>query len=272
LILKKYIDNEDYDVMKYAYQKDVESIYHQLTKEQQKDLHSQIKDGDEIARKKVIHSCLPLVIDIAKKFRFNNKHIELEDFIQEGNIALIRAVDNWDVKKGNITTVATWYVRNALIDMINDARYSIKSAVSFTRRAAEDLRKIRKVESSDIKHISSETRLSEKRVKKLLTCSPRGQMRISTDNINSDDFFSEEEEGEKRPCIADLVSLVENHLPSNQKTIFSCWAGISKKKMGIKEIAKYLRVTPQYVYDNLKAAQRTLKRIARENKQCQNSM
>lgn len=258
--------------MKYAYQKDVDTIYRKLTKDEQRELHLQIESGNEEARQRVIHSCLPLVIDIAKKFRFNNKHIELEDFIQEGNIALIRAVDNWDVNKGNITTVATWYIRNALIDMINDARYSIRTAVSLTRRAAEDLRKIKNIESADVEEISTQTKLSEKRVRKLLSCVPRGQMRISTDNVNSDDFFNDEEEVFTKPCIADLVSLVDQSLPENQKTIFSFWSGISKKKMGIKEIAKYLRVTPQYVYDNLKAAQRTLKRIARENKQCQNSM
>ena len=99
-------------------------------------------------------------------------------------------------------------------------------------------------------------------------------MRVSTDNINhdQDQFFDEEEELDQKPCVADLVSLVDSSLPENQKTIFSYWSGISKKKMGVKEIANYLGMTPQYVYDNLKAAQRTLKRIARENKQCQNSM
>jgi|7_EtaG_2_1085326.scaffolds.fasta_scaffold00190_13 RNA polymerase sigma factor (sigma-70 family) len=258
--------------MKYIYQRDVDSVYNKFTKEQQIGLHAQIKNGDDDARMTVIHSCLPLVIDIAKKFRFNNKHIELEDFIQEGNIALIRAVDNWDVAKGNITTVATWYIRNSFIDMINDARYSIKTAVSFTRRAAEDLRKIKNVDSSNPQYISEETGLAEKRVRKLLSCCPRGQTRVSTDNINSDDFFNEDDEPEERPCLADLVAIVDTSLPDNQRTIFSFWAGISKKKMGIKEIANYLGMTPQYVYDNLKAAQRTLKRIARENKKCQSSM
>jgi RNA polymerase sigma factor (sigma-70 family) len=258
--------------MKYIYQRDVDSVYHKFTKDQQVGLHAQIQNGDDGARSRVIHSCLPLVIAIAKKFRFNNKHIELEDFIQEGNIALIRAVDNWDVAKGNITTVATWYIRNSFIDMINDARYSIKTAVSFTRRAAEDLRKINNVESSDPKKISAETNLSEKRVRKLLSCSPRGQMRISTDNIKHDHFFDDDDEPDERPCMADLVGLVNNSLPENQKTIFSCWAGISKKKMGVKEIADYLGMTPQYVYDNLKAAQRTLKRIAREGSECPSSM
>ena len=61
--------------MKHAYQNDVENLYQTLTKPEQKELHDKIKGGDTNARDRVIHSCLPLVIDIAKKFRFNNKHI-----------------------------------------------------------------------------------------------------------------------------------------------------------------------------------------------------
>ena len=57
--------------MKYAYQQDVDTLYQKLTKEQQIELHSEIQQGNGDARGKVIHSCLPLVIDIAKKFRFN---------------------------------------------------------------------------------------------------------------------------------------------------------------------------------------------------------
>ena len=82
-----------------------------------------------------------LVINIANKFRYNNKHIDLEDMIQEGNIALIQAVDKWDAYQSAITTVATWYVRNALINMITDAKYNIKYPYAMSRRAAEQLRK-----------------------------------------------------------------------------------------------------------------------------------
>ena len=258
--------------MKHAYQKDVESLYNNLNKSEQSVLYERIQHGDDNARDKLIHSCLPLVIDIAKKFRFNTRHIDLEDFIQEGNVALIRAVDNWNIEKGSITTVATWYIRNSLIDMINDARYSIKTPVSFTRRAAEDLRKIHNVDSTDIKEISLATKLSEKRVKRLLSCAPRTQSRISTQSINSDSLVDDADEMAIKPCMADLVSLVEENLRGDQKKIFSLWAGLRQKKMGIKEIANYISMSPQYVYDNLKAAQRILKRIAKESKRCQNSM
>ena len=256
--------------MKYAYQEDVKAIHTKLTKEQQVELHQKMQNGDMDARETVIFSCLPLVINQAKKFRFNNKHIDLEDFIQEGNIALIRAVDNWDIDKGRITTIATWYVRNALIDMINDASYSIKNPYSFSRRAAEELRKIKNVDSTDIELIAEETGLSEKRIKKLMGVSPRTQSRVNmnkfnehTKNIHNEELCCEEENVEPKPCLGDLVDLVELHLSGDQKSIFCLWAGLNQKKKGVKEISSSLKQTPKYVYDNIKSAQRILRHAAK---------
>ena len=187
-------------------------------------------------------------------------------------MALIRAVDNWDFAKGTITTVATWYIRNAFIDMINDARYTIRTPVTFTRRAAEDLRKINNVNSSDVSKIAKETKLTEKRIKKLLSVAPRHQSRVSTQSIKPDDFSDNEDMSDQKPCVADLIELVDTVLEGDQKTIFGRWAGLKNKKMGVKDIADYLGRTQQYVYDNLKAAQRLLKQSAKESKKCQNSM
>ena len=125
-----------------------------LNKAEQIQLYSKMKNGDNDARNTVIASCFPLVINIAKKFRYNNKHIDIEDMIQEGNIALINAVNSWNVNKGNITTVATWCIRNRLIDMINDSRYTIRYPYSISRRAAEELRRINNIDSTDVSYIS----------------------------------------------------------------------------------------------------------------------
>ena len=104
------------------YRNDIGKVHTKLNREEQKELYRKIQEGNEEARNTVIHSCLPMVVDIASKFRINNKHVDLEDMIQEGNIALICAVDNWDAERASITTVATWYIRNTLIDMIHDAK------------------------------------------------------------------------------------------------------------------------------------------------------
>ena len=246
------------------YQKDLTRTHRRLNKDEQAILYQKIQQGDTDARNAVIQSCLPLVIDIAKKFRYNNKHIDLDDMIQDGNIALMKAVDRWDITKGSITTVATWYIRNALIDMITDARYNIKHPYSLSRRAAEELRRIKNVNSTDVEKIAEQTGLTHKRIKKLLKISPHGIGRVSYSSTQQSDLLIENEEAEnKKPCMGDLIALINDHLSGDQKKIFCLWAGISAKKIGPKEIANCLGRTEKYVYDNIYGAKRILSQAAK---------
>ena len=233
------------------------NMHKKLTRDEQINLFHQMQCGNAGARDDLIDSCLPLVINIAKKFRFNNKHIDLEDMIQEGSIALMKAVDNWDINKSSITTVATWYIRNALIDMITDARYNIKYPYDMSRRASEQLRKIKNLDSNNIEHIVKETGLTKKRVKKLLSVSPRGSSRLSIEEKAVQKRTNSEVDYVK-PCMGDLIELINNNLNPEQKNIFCQWAGINRKKIGKKQIAESLGKTEQYVYDNIKSATRVL--------------
>ena len=179
------------------YNKDMTRLHSKISKKEQKVLWDKIQQGDKDARNQVIYSCLPMVVDIAKKFRLNNKHVDLEDFVQEGNIALMSAVDNWDVNRASITTVATWYIRNSLIDMIHDAKYKIKNPLSMSRRASEELSKIKRCVGDNVDDIASKTNLGEKRIKKLLTVDPK--KRLTPDDVDSLVFY--EEEQYKKQCI-----------------------------------------------------------------------
>jgi len=250
------------------YKKKLSQIHKPLSREEQIDLFNKIKAGDIDARDTVIHSCLPLVINIAKKFRVNNKHIDLDDMVQEGNIALMRAVDKWDINKGSITTVAVWAIKNSLVDMITDARYNIQQPYTLSRRAAEELRKVKNIDSTNIEYIAKETGLTQKRVKKLLSVCPSGMRRLNINGKSSNlpnIFATTLEEPVKQPCIGDLISLVNENLVGDQKVIFCLWAGIDKKKIGPKEIAISLGKTEKYVYDNIYSAKRTLSRVAKVN-------
>jgi len=250
------------------YRKKVSQLHKPLNRKEQIDLFNKIKTGDVGARNTVIHSCLPLVINIAKKFRVNNKHIDLDDMVQEGNIALMRAVDKWDINKGSITTVAVWAIKNSLVDMITDARYNIQQPYTLSRRAAEELRKVKNIDSTNIEYIAKETGLTQKRVKKLLSVCPSGMRRLNINGKSSNlpnIFATTLEEPVKQPCIGDLISLVNENLVGDQKVIFCLWAGIDKKKIGPKEIAISLGKTEKYVYDNIYSAKRTLSRVAKVN-------
>ena len=243
------------------YRNDIGKVHTKLNREEQKELYRKIQGGDEEARNIVIHSCLPMVVDIAAKFRINNKHVDLEDMIQEGNIALICAVDNWDAERASVTTVATWYIRNALIDMIHDAKYKIKNPLSLSRRAAEELSKIKRQGTDDIETISNSTNITKKRIKKLLSVDSK--QRFSPTELNSI-LETEEEQTDHRPCMADLESLVSNVLDDPAKDIFVRWSGIRGKKQGVTKISKDLNLTIKETMSHLSAAKRQLKTQAKK--------
>lgn len=93
LMLKLICDNQNSETLR-TYIFDI-SKYSILTSEKEYDLLKKIKNGDEIARDLLIKSNLRLVVNIARKYS-NNAH-ELLDLIQNGNLALIKAVDNFDL-------------------------------------------------------------------------------------------------------------------------------------------------------------------------------
>ena len=153
------------------YKKDVMKRYKSLTKKEQATLYNQMNKGSDSARQKLIDSCLPLVMDMAKKFATTNKHIELEDLVQEGNMALVKAVDKWDSNRASVTTVATYYINSALVNMIHDCNYHIKYSRQLTRSAVKQLNQIKKSNSTNPSVISEETGIPEKTVVRLLSFS-----------------------------------------------------------------------------------------------------
>lgn len=89
--------------------------YKLLDSEQERKLFEDLGHGDEEARQKLICSNLLLVISIAGRYSNNDEELLLE-YIQEGNIGLIKAIDNFDITKGfRFSTYATdWIIKYIL--------------------------------------------------------------------------------------------------------------------------------------------------------------
>lgn len=89
-----------------------------LEPEEERDLARKWRSGhDTAARNTLIESHIGLVIAIARGL--SNRGVALEDLIAEGNIGLIRAVDNYDPELGfRLATFAFQHIRHAMVALI----------------------------------------------------------------------------------------------------------------------------------------------------------
>jgi len=254
------------------YKKDVMRDYNPLTKAAQDTLYTKMKHGDTSARDELINSCLPLVIDIAKKFSVNNKHVELEDFVQEGNVALIRAVDNWDISKSYLTTLATHYIRRSLINMIYDSNYHIKTSRHLTRSASRQLYQIKKTNLTDPVAISQQTGIPEKRVMKLLSFSREGRFRKcgvrGADRNHQRDLIQlieyPDEQRQKEVCLQDLVEVAKAILTPEEQSLIRYWYGIGEPRLTLKKLSEKVNDNMRSVRNSIRAAERKLKKAVTE--------
>ena len=81
---------------------------------EERELGRKIKEGNPnesmLARKKLVHSNLRLVVSIAR--RYIGQGVLFMDLVQEGSLGLIKAAEKFDYKKGfKFSTYATWWIK-----------------------------------------------------------------------------------------------------------------------------------------------------------------
>ena len=96
-----------------------------LSNEEETELALKAAKGDKLAKNKIVSANLRFVVSVAKKYQ--NKGLELEDLISEGNVGLLIAIDKFDVSKGyHFISYAVWWIRQAILKAISEKGRSIR--------------------------------------------------------------------------------------------------------------------------------------------------
>ena len=103
------------------------------------DLFTRIKQGDEEAREKVITSNLRFVVSVAREYK--DYGLSLLELVSEGNVGLLEAVKRFDETRGfKFITYAVWWIRQAILKALAESGRIARPPMS----QVNDLQKLEK--------------------------------------------------------------------------------------------------------------------------------
>jgi RNA polymerase primary sigma factor len=143
-----------------------------LSREQERELFRRKEAGDDRAKRLLVEANLRLVIWIARQFAHYN--VPVLDLIQEGNLALTRAVERFDYRLGfRLSTYATLFIRQAIEQAADrQARvvpvpFHVRRQIRAVRRSQQILRQ-RLNREPLVGEVAAEAGLEANRVAELL--------------------------------------------------------------------------------------------------------
>ena len=120
--MNKIEQEKSESVISYYY--DDINLYNAPTFEEEQELFKRIRNGDIEARNEIIVRNLRFVVSIARQFINANETLPFPDLIQEGNLGLIEAVNNFDYTLGyRFNTYSAYWIKSYIImGIVNKSR------------------------------------------------------------------------------------------------------------------------------------------------------
>ena len=253
-----------------------------LSAEEVVEIFKRIEKGDKAAKQKMIESNLALVVSVAKKY--SSYSMDILDLIQEGNIGLMYAINNFDYRKGyKLSSYAVCCIKQFILRAIYNKEKTIRLPVN----REYTLRKIKKMSDKfrqelmrepTIEEIRAEIGLSEMQINRILHMPEETLSMDVVVDIDNDatlyDLVKDNSAMSSYDCVefADLKKrmniLVNTVLTESEQKIIKFRFGLYDGNMLLlKEVGELTGVTRERVRQLEERILRKLRNLKKANKQ-----
>ena len=239
------------------YLKDIRKIK-VMTPEREREIAKKMKSGQmtDFEKNKIhremIEGNLRFVITVAKQYQ--NQGLDFPDLIAEGNLGLMKAIQNFDWNKDlRFISYAVWWVKQSILQSLNDNARTIRLPVN----VVQELQRAKKeIESTD-KKLDDKYALLPSLVDLDMSINEDGDTLvdvIKNENADAPDYAFENKDTFKKK----LFSLL-NVLDDREKVIVEDYFGISGPPRTLEDIGSDFNLTKERVRQIKEKALRKLR-------------
>lgn len=212
--------------------------------------------GTPEAKEKVVNHNLKLVIYIAR--RYINRGVAIEDLIQEGNMGLMRATEDFDSKKyAKFATYAYYWIRQKIQRYITNHAKTIRvpAHIVFLSNqvyAAQKELTVKLGQDPTVEQIAEKTNLPIEKVTQLLKKTEILSLDMDTNDESDTSFYnlvsSDQPAPEQCAIQSDLKDklnkMLSSQLSEKEKIVITMYYGLDNgEKKPYREIAEKLNLT-----------------------------
>ena len=243
-----------------------------ITVDEEVVLAQRIKQGDEVARNKLIQANLRFVVSVAKQYQ--NQGLPLPDLINVGNIGLIKAAEKFDETRGfKFISYAVWWIRQSILQALAEQSRIVRLPLNQVGSLNKITKELSKFEQENERRPSSEE-LAERldipvdKIADTLKVSGRhisvdapfvdGEDNSLLDVLTNDDSPMADTTLDQE-SLSKEIDRALNQLHEREREILKMYFGIGCQEMTLEEIAAKFDLTRERVRQIKEKAIRRLK-------------